>query len=76
MKRKYGTEVIFHGAFKELLEEFIRLKCSLGYNYYTEADILARFSRMTVELEVTEPLLTKALVLKWMEMRPNEKDTN
>lgn len=75
MKRKYGTDVIFYGVFKEFLEEYIRLKCSLGYNYYTEADILARFSRMTVELEVTEPSLTKPLVLKWMEMRPNEKDT-
>lgn len=75
MKRKYGTDVMFHGAFKDLLREFVRQKCSLGYIYYTEAEILARFSRMTVELEVTEPSLTKGLVLKWMDVRADEKET-
>jgi len=75
MKRKYGSDVMFQGVFTELLTDFVRLKCSLGYYYHTEAEILARFSRMTVELEVTDPSLTKALVLKWMEMRSNEKDT-
>ena len=75
MKRKYGTDVMFQGPYKDLLEEFVRLKCALGYNYSTEAEILARFSRMTVDLEVTELSLTKAMVFTWMEMRPNEKET-
>ena len=75
MKKKKGTDVSFCGPFKELLQEFVRFKCSLGYNYYTEAVILERFTRMAVDIEPTETSLSKSIVQKWMKLRPNETDT-
>ena len=69
-----GTDVSFHGVFRELLKAFVVQKCSLGYNYHTSAAVLARFDLMTCKMGITEAHLNRAVVDRWAERRPNESE--
>ncbi len=62
----------FVGPFSSLLEEFVNFKRSMGYKYKTEAQSLAYFSQFTVQIGVTEPVLTREIVDAWCRQRPFE----
>jgi integrase len=62
----------FVGEFKQLLENFIQHKRSLGYKYDTERDNFLRFSQYTLNHKVENKCLNKELVLGWTAKRKNE----
>lgn len=62
----------FVGEFKQLLENFIQHKRSLGYKYETERDNFLRFSQYTLNHRVENKCLNKELVLGWTAKRKNE----
>ncbi len=64
----------FVGDFKELLIQFVQIKRSLGFDYSTDANILKRFSKFTLQYTIENNTLTKKLVDDWTEKRPNERD--
>ncbi len=62
----------FVGEFKELLEDFIKHKRSLGFKYDTERDNFRRFSEYTLNHKVENNCLDRELVLGWTARRKNE----
>ena len=62
------------GAFAELAKNFVLYKQSLGLKYESEMKNMSRFTKFADKLGATEPVLTKDLVLAWIEKRPNETD--
>lgn len=66
----------FVGPLAELLNEFVKLKQSLGYKYENEADELYRFTKFSTTFPITEPSLSKELVQAWCTQRPNESVRN
>lgn len=66
----------FVGPFVELLNEFVKLKQSLGYKYENEADELYRFAKFSTAFPITEPILSKELVQAWCTKRSNESVCN
>lgn len=62
----------FVGEFKELLDDFIRYKRSLGYKYDTERENFRRFSVYTLNHKVENKCLNKELVLGWTARRKHE----
>ncbi|MBT3177941.1 MAG: tyrosine-type recombinase/integrase [Desulfobacula sp.] len=62
----------FVGEFKEMLEDFIKQKRSLGYKYIVERDRLRRFSEYTVHCGSEHKFLSKELVSGWTAKRKNE----
>ena len=69
-----GTDVHFVGPFNDLLTQFVKMKCSLGFSYVSSANILERFSKFTVTLGLKEPSLTKEVALLWTKKRDWESD--
>ncbi|MDA3938905.1 MAG: hypothetical protein PF693_06315 [Spirochaetia bacterium] len=69
MLKTKGTDVNFEESFKDLLTRFVKMKCSLGFNYITAANALKRFSRFTVTIGLKEPQLTKEVALLWTKKR-------
>lgn len=65
-------EKAFVGEFKEMLEDFIKQKRSLGYKYDTEQDNFRRFSEYTQDYRIRNKSLSKELVLGWTAKRKNE----
>ncbi len=59
------VEKPFVGEFKQLLEDFIQYKRSLGYKYNIERDHFLRFSHYTLNYTVENKCLNKTLVLGW-----------
>ncbi len=59
------VEKPFVGEFKQLLEDFIQYKRSLGYKYDIERDHFLRFSHYTLNHTVENKCLNKTLVLGW-----------
>lgn len=64
----------FVGDFKELLIQFVQMKQSLGFDYFTNANTLKRFSQFTLKYTTRKHGLTKELVDAWTEKRQNERD--
>lgn len=60
------VEKPFVGEFKQLLEDFIQYKRSLGYKYEIERDHFLRFSYYTLNHTVENRCLNKALVWGWI----------
>ena len=52
-----GEEKPFVGEFKDLLEDFIKHKRSLGYKYDTERDNFRRFSEYTLNHKIENKCL-------------------
>jgi integrase/recombinase XerD len=76
MKRKpksLATDELFLGPCKDLLIAYVAQKCALGYKFEKGAKVLRRFDRITVELGITEPLLTEYLWQEWKNCSPLEK---
>ncbi len=65
-------EKLFVGEFKEMLEDFIQQKRSLGYKYTATRDNLQRFSEFTQNYRIENKSLCKELVLSWTARRKNE----
>lgn len=66
----------FVGPLTELLNEFVKLKQSLGFKYENEADELYRFSKFSTTFPVTDLVLSKELVQAWCIQRPGESERN
>ena len=64
----------FVGVFADLAKSFISYKQSIGFKYESETGTMSRFTKFADNLGITEPILTKELVLAWTEKRPNETD--
>lgn len=66
----------FVGVFAEWLTKFVEFKKSLGYKYKVEADELYRFSLFTTTFPLSEPTLTKEIVLNWCTKQVHEQVRN
>ena len=64
----------FVGVFADLAKNFILYKQSTGLKYESEMKGMSRFTKFAEMHGITEPILTKELVLAWIEKRPNETD--
>lgn len=64
----------FVGDFKELLIQFVQMKQSIGFDYYTDGNRLRRFSKFSLGYPIINHSLTKELADAWTAKRPNERD--
>jgi integrase/recombinase XerD len=62
----------FVGEFRELLEDFVKQKRTLGYKYDTTRESLRRFSIFTRDYSIENKVLSKQLVTDWTSRRKNE----
>jgi integrase len=70
------VEKPFVGEFRELLEDFVEQKRSLGYKYDTERERLLRFSIFSLSYSLENKVLSKQLVSDWTSKRRNESAKN
>lgn len=54
------------------IEDYITLKCSLGYSATTYSGSLQRFDRYCIETHPDAHIVTKQIVEPWLEKRPSE----
>jgi integrase len=71
---KNKKEPEFYGIFADTCKAFIAYKRATGLKYASEAKIMSRFSRFADEFGQTENVLSKPLVLAWIEKRPGEAE--
>ncbi len=64
----------FYSVFAKQLSGFISMKRNLGFKYKTEEEILSRFDRSVCEMDIDEPVVTKAIYDKWMGLSPYESE--
>jgi integrase len=64
----------FYSVFAEHLSGFTTMKRNLGFKYRAGEETLARFDRLACELDVDEPVVTKAIYDKWMGLSPYESE--
>ncbi len=62
----------FNSPFQQLIRESICQKQSLGYKYDSSARTLYKFDLFCLAYGCTEPVLSKTLILAWIQKRPNE----
>ena len=67
-----APEKAFVGEFKEILENFIKQKRSLGYKCDAIQSSLRRFSEYSLNYSIKNKSLSKELVLEWTSKRKNE----
>jgi integrase len=63
---------IYTSPLKTYIQAFILQKRALGYKYETSAKILSGFDRFCLAFGLTQPDLSKSLVLAWCQKRPQE----
>lgn len=73
---KNMNKYIYYGPFKKYIQDFIKLKKSLGYKYHAESAHLKRFDTFTVEKYDSANALTKAIVMEWCSKKSYEKQEN
>lgn len=66
----------YNGIFKNYIKEFIELKQSLGYKYFSEAVHLKRFDVFTLEKYHSSNTLSREIVMDWCTKKPHEKQEN
>jgi integrase len=66
------TPITMSGVFAKTAEDFIAFKRAQGYKYYLEAKILSRFCRFSEDYTLSEPTLTRELVMDWTAPRKGE----
>lgn len=70
------NNIIYKGPFKLHIQNYIKLKKSIGYKYDTEAGHLKRFDKFTMEKYPNVTDLTKEIVLDWCSKRSYEAQAN
>ncbi len=64
----------YYSVFGPYIEQFIKLKNSLGYKYKDVGYALSSFDRLALEKNSSEIAITKELADEWCTKRPNESD--
>lgn len=59
--------MIFKGIFKNEINNFIKEKTSLGYKYEREIQVMKDFDNYTVKNDLTTNILTKEVVISWID---------
>lgn len=62
----------YEGVFRTEIADFITQKRACGYKYKEEAKQLLQFDKLTVKMEITNPVITKELVFAFTAKRENE----
>ncbi len=70
------NKYIYYGPFKTMIQDFIELKQSMGYKYFTEAEHLKRFDTFTLQQHASATVLTKEMVMQWCAKKSYEKQEN
>lgn len=70
------TNIIYAGYFKNHIQNFVKLKQSIGYKYITEANHLERFDRFILEKYPECTVLTKEIVFDWCSKKTYEAQAN
>ena len=71
-KRTIGS---FDGPFAPMLDLFVKQKQAVGYDYVGGYNALHVFDTFSKQFNVKNYELSKEIVLKWGEKRPNENDS-
>jgi len=66
------NSIIYIGPFKDHIQNYVKLKQAIGYNYEAEAGNLKRFDRFTSEKYPNDSTLTKEIVLDWCNKKSYE----
>ena len=66
----------YYGIFAEILYKYVAEKRGFGVAFNGEAKHLAGFDKFTVTLNLQQQTLTKEVVEKWMQIKPNENENN
>ena len=70
------NDIIYMGPFKDHIQDYVKLKQSIGYKYHTEATHLKRFDKFILEKYPDATVLTKEIVLDWCSKKTYETQTN
>jgi integrase len=64
----------FASAFSSFLTEFVAHKKATGFKYESQEKILRYFDLLCIDSRVTEPVLSRDIVQRWMVLRPSESE--
>lgn len=64
----------FEGVLAEICSDYVLEKRALGCRFNAEAKRLREFSRMSLQYDLPENILTKEVVEAWISRRPNDAD--
>ena len=67
-----NNETIFHSFLKDSLQGFVDEKKAIGYSFAKGESLLKQFDKVVTSLPQDIDMLTKDLVMKWTERRPEE----
>lgn len=67
-----NQNIVFESVFSHLLTGYIGEKRAVGYKYNKAASLLKQFDSLADKENVVERELSKNLVIRWTEKRPNE----
>ncbi len=71
MTERASTQT-WHSPVGSLMAQFIEEKQACGFSYLTESRILGRFDRFLKDHGLSEPVLPRDLVERWVVKRPHE----
>lgn len=67
-----NNKTIFHSLLKDSLQGFVDEKKAIGYSFAKGESLLKQFDKVVTSLPQDIDMLTKDLVMKWTERRPEE----
>jgi integrase/recombinase XerD len=70
------NNIIYKSHFKTHIQNYIKLKQSVGYKYETQAMRLKRFDKFILEKYFNATVLSKDIVLDWCNKKPYEAQAN
>lgn len=69
------SELNYHSPLQAFIQGLIREKRSLGYQYDSSAWTLYKFDQFCLQQGCVDAVLTKALIHRWIQKKPNESLT-
>jgi len=71
-----NNDGVFKSCFKDFIEGFISEKQAVGYSYTKGISLLRQFDVFVDSLQQNTSILTKDIVMKWTQKRPDESKSN
>jgi integrase len=73
-KKPLRKDYQYSGVLAENIAGYVAEKRALGCIFNTESKMLARFSRMTVDFDISKNTLPEEVVMAWLVRQPNDAD--
>ncbi|SNT11085.1 hypothetical protein SAMN05446037_104110 [Anaerovirgula multivorans] len=75
-KKNQLKEFKYSGILGSIIKDFINEKRAIGLKYNLQARILKRFNTFSKSFDLSEKVLSKDIVEKWLQKTPNETHQN